>query len=206
MTWGERLDNVVLRAAGRWLVPAPQRVPTGPGKTAAYRLRNAGLERWPVHAVRDVPGVGAIDCDTRDVIQRYLYVFGVWEPTITSLVRQHLQPGDVFVDVGANIGYYSLLAAQLVGPTGKVISFEPSPTVRAQLEANIARNHLADRVIVNAAAAGAEPGDVELFLAGEGNLGQTSTRSAPGFTTEGRVPLVRVDIGSRPSCGRACAA
>lgn len=48
-----------------------------------------------------------------------------YEPYITRLMRPLLQPGMVMVDVGANIGYYSLLAAERVGPSGKVLAFEP---------------------------------------------------------------------------------
>src|SRR5688572_5870789 len=43
-----------------------------------------------------------------DLIQRFVYLFGEWEPTITRFVKQRLQAGDLFVDVGANVGYYTL--------------------------------------------------------------------------------------------------
>ena len=49
--------------------------------------------------------------DAKDIIQQYIYYFGVWEPHITGWVSRRLAPGDTFVDVGANIGYYSLLAS-----------------------------------------------------------------------------------------------
>jgi FkbM family methyltransferase len=177
---------------GRYALGAPQRFP-GRLRTPAYRLRNVGLQEWPVNGLVDVPGVGSIACDTSDFIQRYLYVFGVWEPTISELLRRHLQPGQVFVDVGANIGYYTLLAARAVGPSGRVIAFEPSPTVRAHLSANIERNAMGDRITVHGVAAGAQPGTVTMFLATPDNLGLTSTRHAPGFTSEGEVEVRRVD-------------
>ena len=47
------------------------------------------------------------------------------------------RPGDVFVDGGANIGYYTLMSAELVGPQGKVFAFEPEPRNYSQLKANI---------------------------------------------------------------------
>jgi FkbM family methyltransferase len=108
-------------------------------------------------------------------------------------MRDHLKPGDVFVDVGANIGYYSLLAARAVGKDGSVIAFEPSPAVGRQLAANIERNGLGDRVTVHSVAAGAVPGTANIFLAGRDNIGQTSTRPGPGFTAEGEVDVRRVD-------------
>lgn len=62
------------------------------------------------------------------------------EPSSTELVRRLLKPGDVFVDIGANIGYYTLLAASLVGSGGKVYSFEPSPQTYVRLVDNINLN------------------------------------------------------------------
>src|SRR5687767_4014640 len=43
---------------------------------------------------------------------------GLWEPAETALIRSQLKPGDTFIDVGANFGYYTVLASKLVGPTG----------------------------------------------------------------------------------------
>jgi hypothetical protein len=48
---------------------------------------------------------------TRDWIQRNLYYFGLWEPNLSAWIESRLSPGDVFIDVGANIGYFTLLAA-----------------------------------------------------------------------------------------------
>jgi FkbM family methyltransferase len=52
---------------------------------------------------------------------------GVWEPDVTALVRRVVRAGSVVVDVGANVGYFTVLAAGLVGPAGRVVAFEPSP-------------------------------------------------------------------------------
>ncbi|MGI5470002.1 FkbM family methyltransferase [Streptomyces sp. CA-132043] len=71
--------------------------------------------------------------ETQDLIQRYTYLFGVWEPHLTQWLERRLKPGDAFVDVGANIGYYSLLASHLVGESGKVVSIEASPRFHSVL-------------------------------------------------------------------------
>jgi len=63
--------------------------------------------------------------DTSDYLQRQMYA-GSFERLETRLVRKLLRPGMTFVDVGANVGYYTALAAQQVGPTGSVFAFEPS--------------------------------------------------------------------------------
>jgi FkbM family methyltransferase len=63
-----------------------------------------------------------------------------YEPHVTRAVRSVLRPGMVFVDVGANIGYFSLLSAAAVGPTGRVFAFEPSPRNCAMLHFSAAAN------------------------------------------------------------------
>lgn len=62
---------------------------------------------------------------------------GRWEPEVIDFICQCLSPGDTFLDVGAWIGFYSLLASQLVGASGRVYAFEPDPTARASLEENV---------------------------------------------------------------------
>lgn len=54
---------------------------------------------------------------------------GEYEPIETRMVKKFLNPGDCFVDIGANIGWFSMHAANVVGSSGKVISFEPSPII-----------------------------------------------------------------------------
>jgi hypothetical protein len=71
--------------------------------------------------------------NTRDVIQRNVYTFGVWEPEITHWLEGFLRPGDLVVDVGANTGYFSLEASKLVGPEGLVVAVEPVPSISAAL-------------------------------------------------------------------------
>ena len=61
----------------------------------------------------------------------------VYEPEVTEFIRKELKPGNTFMDLGANIGYYTILASQLVGPTGKVLSFEPNQKTFSRLLRNI---------------------------------------------------------------------
>jgi len=90
--------------------------------------------------------------DASDIVGRYIYYFGIWEPNLTEWLRRVLRPGDVFVDVGANIGYFSVLASRLVGPDGLVVAVEPIPELHRQLEQNIAANGIANvRAVCGAA-------------------------------------------------------
>jgi FkbM family methyltransferase len=71
--------------------------------------------------------------DTSDYLQRQMYA-GSFERLETSIVRKTLRPGMTFVDVGANVGYYTALGARLVGPTGAVFAFEPSGYAHPRLK------------------------------------------------------------------------
>jgi FkbM family methyltransferase len=64
------------------------------------------------------------------------YVYGVDDPDL-ALVGSLLAPGDIFIDGGAHVGMFTLVAAARVGPTGKVLAFEPAPAARAQLQQNL---------------------------------------------------------------------
>jgi FkbM family methyltransferase len=103
-------------------------------------------------------------------VSRRLREEGIWEPFETSLLLALLCPGDVFVDVGANIGYFSVLAATRVGDTGAVFAFEPDPENFRLLVANVARNDLGYQVTPVAAALSDAAGQGQLYLSTD-NLG-----------------------------------
>ncbi len=94
--------------------------------------------------------------NARDIVGRYIYYFGIWEPNLTNWVSERLLPGDVFIDVGANVGYYSLLASKLVGQDGTVIAIEPLPEIFGMLTQNLELNHAQNVRALNAAAWGEE--------------------------------------------------
>ena|SRR2546421_1452700 len=118
--------------------------------------------------------------DTREIIQQYIYYFGVWEPHLTRWINQRLAPGDTFIDIGANIGYYSLLASRLVGASGAVIAIEASPQTFSALEANLARNRARNVRAVNIAVSDSV-GTVKLFRGPETNIGVTTIFEEEGL-------------------------
>jgi FkbM family methyltransferase len=93
-----------------------------------------------------------------------LYVCGSFEPNEFAFLDRVLRSGMVFVDVGANDGYYTLFAARRVGSSGRVVAAEPSSRERAHLQRNLGRNGL-DNVSVVPAAIGAAVGVADLHLA-----------------------------------------
>jgi FkbM family methyltransferase len=74
--------------------------------------------------------------------QRILFLQKIYEPYITNYLLKYLKNGDVFLDIGANVGYYTLLASKLVGKEGKVIAFEPEEENFSSLFYNVAQNGL----------------------------------------------------------------
>jgi FkbM family methyltransferase len=93
-----------------------------------------------------------ISVNPSDILGRYVYYFGVWEPNLTSWIAQRLAPGDVFIDIGANIGYYVLLASRLVGDSGKSVAIEALPAIFSQLQRNLRINKVENVRAVNCAA------------------------------------------------------
>jgi FkbM family methyltransferase len=87
-----------------------------------------------------------------DVIGRDIFINGVFEPKETRFVINFLQPEMCFFDIGANLGQYTLLGAQCVGPKGEVHSFEPNKRIFAELSFNVQLNGFNDRCNLNRAA------------------------------------------------------
>lgn len=121
--------------------------------------------------------------NTNDLIQRYIYYFGVWEPHLTHWIEQRLSPGDTFVDVGANIGYYSLFASNLVGNSGRVIAIEASPLICKRLQEHVHLNRAENVKVLNVAATNKRE-KLKIYFGPEGNIGMTSILERKGSTPE----------------------
>jgi FkbM family methyltransferase len=143
----------------------------------------------PKLAWRDYPFVAKAEFGaefagtTLDVIQRYIYYFGIWEPLVSRFIQKRLKPGDVVVDVGANIGYMSLCAAQRVGADGRVVSVEASGRMFNALRANLDRNRASNVRAVHGAVSDAF-GELVLHSGPEGNCGMASLVCDFGGTSE----------------------
>jgi len=106
-------------------------------------------------------------------IGRCVWVAGCFEPNEMHLLSKLLEPGGTFIDVGANIGLYSLAAARIVGPDGRVLAFEPSPRERGLLERNVARNSLTQVVVDSRGLGNAENAQAVLHLADDQQTDRT---------------------------------
>jgi FkbM family methyltransferase len=181
--------KILLRLVAWFPHAIDHRVPGASPRRTWLRARSVALETYPRDFVARVePESFDFAGNTRDVIQRAIYLHGVWEPDITAWVRQFLRPGGLAVDIGANTGYYALLFSRLVGPMGTVVCFEPVPSIFGQLEANLRRN-AATNVEPVRAALGEHNGTIEVFRAATDNIGNSSTQWEQGHTSEGEAPM-----------------
>jgi len=128
---------------------------------------------------------GRITGNTEDLIQRHLYYFGTWEPNISGWISANLRPGDCFVDIGANIGHYSLLASRIVGESGKVVAIEAAQWIHAILDRHVALNRRKNIRTVQVAAS-AQRGILKLYPGGRGNCGKTTTVARAAHGSEDR--------------------
>ena len=140
------------------------------------------------------------DLNLRDhTISAKLLVGRKHEPMECLFIERHVGSGDTVLDIGANIGWFSLLFARLVRPGGKVLAFEPDPTNLTFLQRNVALNGADDIVTIVPAAVGSSPGTATLHRNIEGNYGDQRIVGGRGgeAAIEGRarleVPVVAVD-------------
>lgn len=132
-----------------------------------------------------------VPLDLSDYVQRMVYL-GTFERIETELLDTELKPGMTFVDVGANCGYFTYLAARNVGRTGHVLAVEPSPYVAGILESAIRENHLKN-VTLARTALGPRSGELMLYVPPAEIANHAPSAIAnPGWTPL-KVPVQRLD-------------
>ncbi|WP_327430105.1 FkbM family methyltransferase [Streptomyces sp. NBC_01236] len=146
--------------------------PLGKAPLAKHYL-NPHLREHPRRRVVETRSGARFAVDTQDLIQRYLYLFGVWEPNMTNWLQSRLKPGDGFIDVGANIGVFSVLASQLVGDEGQVVSIEASPVFHQRLLQQARLNECHNIRAINAAVSDSHR-TLTFVLASSRNMGANS--------------------------------
>lgn len=170
---------------GEFLTPGLRGLYTGALKKS-WRLFSRS------EVTRSVPAAGLMVLRPWEYIEARLFFYRTWEPEITRLVQAKLQPGEVAIDIGANVGYYSLVMSRLVGPGGKVYAAEPSPSIRTRLERHLALNGVRNVVVLPFGVSNRSE-ERYLKLSGEDNCGDTHFVDDPGEANlEGRLPLRRL--------------
>lgn len=166
------------------------------GKGRVAHFLGSRLARFcPEATVSVAPGFG-LRVPLADRIGRVMWV-GAYEPELQMLLTSFLQPGMVFLDVGAHIGYFSVVAAARVGTEGEVHAFEPNPACLERLRRNVQPY---PQVRVHAQAVSDADGEAVFFPSarpeesGWGSLWEDAER-APSIS----VPLIRLDTWLRTS-------
>jgi FkbM family methyltransferase len=127
----------------------------------------------------DEIGGALFDCDLSDLLSREVCFTGLYEPPVTRVFQRQLRPGGTAMDVGANWGYFTLLAAASVGSSGAVVSLEPDPRQYDALARNVEMNGFTHVTTVRAAAS-ARSGRVTLLGYADEEANRGVTRIAAG--------------------------
>jgi len=168
---GGRASRALLRRASSWYGRAP--VPVAGGLAHLLYVSTSDLPLDHAHAG--------------------LIVRGTLEPPVQEALRRLIAPGAVFYDVGANVGFFTILGARLVGPQGRVVAFEPVPACARAVANNIALNDFAHAEI-REAAVGAENGRDRLLVVGEASWSHlASTGRHADVRDEIDVAVVSID-------------
>lgn len=152
---------------------------------------------WPI---RTRVGVKVIYVDLRSAVGRGIFVTGKFDDEVFQSIRGSLDAGTVFLDVGANVGYYSLLAIDCVGPDGQVHAFEIDSRPLKCLRKTVVANKL-NNLIIHEVALGQNEGTA--YLAMKSDCGHSSA----GSELQGiAVPMAPLDSFQHKFDGRRISA
>ena len=143
----DRLQSAVKKAHHSRLM----RLATHPWKLLYPRILRALAVRLP--AATMTFWRGRFEAILPEAVSTHIWRYGFFEEDVCLFLLRVLQPGMVFLDIGAHLGFFTLLGSELVGQHGKVVAFEPMPGTFAQLVRNVSLNgRLSNTVTVNSAA------------------------------------------------------
>jgi FkbM family methyltransferase len=165
------------------------------------------LPKGQQHVVRNYAGNFQLQVDTTYPIEASVWLAGVYDLTTTQFLQQVLRENDVFLDIGANCGAITLVAASII-KTGKIYAFEPGPIIRSRLQANLDLNpSLKDIVQVVPLGLGQQRCQLSYFedqtYRGNGGLFQNEQGTAVevlpldewvALEQPGRVDVIKLDV------------
>lgn len=137
-----------------------------PNHKGKWRLLYQAAKRvqsWPHDFLLVFPDGVGLQLNLEDDMHRRLFLWGTYEAEVTALLKSLLKPGDIFMDIGANLGYFSVLGSLCVGEEGQVHCFEPVPLVFEELMNNL-RLAGAKNVMPNQCALGDKRGQAQIHL------------------------------------------
>lgn len=164
-----------LSSFAAWRLAWAQKMPVNYfGRRLALLLRKTVLAGGPAVIDAEVDGL-KMRLHMRDNVseRKFLFMPQFFDHAERRMLAQDLRPGDVFVDIGANAGIYTLTAARHVGAAGRVIAIEPNPRMLTRLQANVSLNDFTTRVSFENCAVSDVAGQFDMVL-DESNLGGSS--------------------------------
>lgn len=146
--------------------------------------------------------------DTRDVsISSHLMLDGFWEMWVTEAMMRIVERGSTVIDVGANLGYFSVLLADLTGTEGKMLAFEPNPEMASRARNSLDVNGLAGFATLHECALGSSEGLVDLQVrtdqpgggrvlerCGDDASGSVSVRRLDSFPDALDASFIKIDV------------
>ena len=156
----------------------------------SYRAYMRACSKFRPHRVGVTYFNCNVNCDIRDFIQRRVYFFNIYEPNLSYYMTDRIPHGAAVIDIGANIGYVTMLASRLVGRDGVVYSIEAAPKTFAKLSANLKLNDIGNVKAFNLAATGTDC-IVEIVEGDSRNIGTNAIRDTTASTSStivGRPP------------------
>jgi len=155
------------------------------------KIRKMG-EILPPRVLRSEYGFKML-VDPLDWLESHLIIWGQYENGLSIITRKLLSKGDHFVDVGAHVGYFSILAAQVVGESGHVYSFEPSPLQIAKLKRNVMLNSFSNRVTTFEMAVGEREEESTFYQGPIDHNGLSSLRHIEKYSQKFHVNVAPLD-------------
>lgn len=144
-------------------------------------IRSVTLGARPIVIRKYHPGLEAkVSLDITEKTQQAIALTDSYEPWVARQIRAHARAGSVVLDIGAHVGYFSLLLSNIVGSEGRVLAFEPNPDNRIRLEENLRLNFVTNVDVITEAVS-AQPGTSILFLNPFNEGGGTMTKAFEEF-------------------------
>jgi len=189
--------------------PAPA-APPAPGwihglAWVTRRFQPKGIDRvvrllYPPGSARGIDTIVDYDdgllmhVDTRSFLEWYIFFYGHFRPEVSKLLNRMLKPGHVAFDIGSNIGMHSIVMANRVGPTGKVVVFEPDPHPYGRMRRNLALNGF-DWVETHQVALSDQNGRMKLYLHDD-TIGNFANASLSADNVGRETAAIEIDVWS----------
>jgi FkbM family methyltransferase len=128
--------------------------------------------------------------DSNQPAERWLLYSGNYQPALTHILRQHTPAGGYCLDIGANLGFYTLKFARWAGLAGQVVAFEANPAMVERIAQNVALNGYSHVNVVSAAVHN-QPGSIEFYVSS--SPGKSSVNQIDNAVKKITVPALTID-------------